>query len=67
MRKSISRSTEKFPDRLRISAYRRFDRGPTARMRGTTAPDGYTYQYNDAATKDVWRRTVAWFRANLGN
>lgn len=48
-------------------AYHRFDRGPAGRMRGDRTREGYTYRYDDAATKDAWRRMVDWFRANLGN
>jgi len=46
-------------------AYHRFDRGPTARMSGNRTRDGYIYQYNDAAAKDAWMRTVAWLHAFL--
>jgi len=48
-------------------AYHRFDRGPTDRMKGDTSREGYVYRYDDAATKDAWRRTVDFLRANLGS
>ena len=48
-------------------AYHRFDRGPTATMDGDTNRQGYIYRYDQAATKDAWRRSVAFLRANLGN
>jgi carboxymethylenebutenolidase len=46
-------------------AYHRFDRGPTARMSGNRTKDGFIYQYDEAAAKDAWKRTIGWFQAYL--
>ncbi|HUI44514.1 MAG TPA: dienelactone hydrolase family protein [Nitrospirota bacterium] len=46
-------------------AYHRFDRGPTARMRGNRTRDGFIYQYDETAAKDAWKRTIAWFHTYL--
>jgi len=46
-------------------AYHRFDRGPTARMSGNRTRDGFIYQYDEAAAKDAWKRTIGWFHTYL--
>ncbi len=47
-------------------AYHRFDRGAPAFMQGTVSRDGYIYQYDEAATRDAWKRTREWLRKYLG-
>ena len=47
-------------------AYHRFDRGAPAFMQVTVSRDGYIYQYDEAATRDAWKRTREWLRKYLG-
>jgi carboxymethylenebutenolidase len=47
-------------------AYHRFDRGPSARMRGERNRDGYLYRYDAGAAADAWARTLAFLKSHLG-